>query len=47
MTKKEEEKKLTHLEWLVANVDFDDQALHILGFHTDIHVGTPRLGAIL
>jgi hypothetical protein len=33
----EEEKKLSRLEKrLVANVDFDDQALHILGFHTDI-----------
>jgi hypothetical protein len=31
----EEEKKLARLEQsLVANVDFDDQALHILGFHT-------------
>jgi hypothetical protein len=30
----EEEKKLARLERLVANVDFDDQALHILGFHT-------------
>jgi hypothetical protein len=30
----EEENKLTRLERLVANVDFDDQALHILGFHT-------------
>jgi hypothetical protein len=34
----EEEKKLARLEKrLVANVDFDDQALHILGFHTDIY----------
>jgi hypothetical protein len=33
----EEEKKLTCLEKrLVANVDFDDQALQVLGFHTDI-----------
>jgi hypothetical protein len=33
----EEEKKLARLEKrLVANVDFDDQALHILGFYTDI-----------
>jgi hypothetical protein len=30
----EEEEKLARLERLVANVDFDDQALHILGFHT-------------
>jgi hypothetical protein len=33
----EEEEKLTHLEKrLVENVDFDDQALKVLGFHTDI-----------
>jgi hypothetical protein len=33
----EEENKLTWLEKrLVANVDFDDQALQVLGFHTDI-----------
>jgi hypothetical protein len=32
----EEEKKLARLEQrLVANIDFDDQALHILGFHTE------------
>jgi hypothetical protein len=31
----EEEKKLVRLERLVANVDFDDQALNILGFHTN------------
>jgi hypothetical protein len=38
MTKEEEEEeKLARLEKrLVANVDFDDQALHILGFHTVI-----------
>jgi hypothetical protein len=30
----EVEKKLALLERLVENVDFDDQALHILGFHT-------------
>jgi hypothetical protein len=29
----EEENKLARLERLVANVDFDDQALNILGFH--------------
>jgi hypothetical protein len=35
ITTEEEEKKLAHLEKrLVANVDFDDQALHVLGFHT-------------
>jgi hypothetical protein len=34
----EEEKKLAHLEKrLVVNVDFDDQALNILGFGTDIY----------
>jgi hypothetical protein len=34
----EEEKKLSHLEKrLVANVDFDDQALNYLGFGTDIY----------
>jgi hypothetical protein len=33
----EEEKKLTRLKKrLVAHVDFDDQALQVLGFHTDI-----------
>jgi hypothetical protein len=31
----EEEKKLARLERLVANIDFDDQALHIFGFHTE------------
>jgi hypothetical protein len=34
----EEEKKLAHLEKrLVANVDFDDQALNLLGFGTNIY----------
>jgi hypothetical protein len=34
----EEEKKLSRLEKrLVANVDFDDQALNYLGFGTDIY----------
>jgi hypothetical protein len=34
----EEEKKLSHLEKrLVANVDFDDQALNYLGFGMDIY----------
>jgi hypothetical protein len=33
----EEEKKLAHFERLVANVDSNDQALLILGFHTDIY----------
>jgi hypothetical protein len=32
----EEEEKLARLEQrLVANVDFDDQTRHILGFHTE------------
>jgi hypothetical protein len=32
--------KLTRLEKrLVAHVDFDDQALQVLGFHTDIYMG--------
>jgi hypothetical protein len=44
MEEDEENKKLTCLERLVANVDFDDQALLILGFHTDIYY---MLGAIL
>jgi hypothetical protein len=35
ITTEEEEKKLAHLEKrLVANVNFDGQALHVLGFHT-------------
>jgi hypothetical protein len=34
----EEEKKLSRIEKrLVANVDFDDQALNALGFSTDIY----------
>jgi hypothetical protein len=41
----EEEKKLTRLEKrLVGNVDFDDQALHMLGFHTDIYYMLGHLG---
>jgi hypothetical protein len=41
----EEEKKLTHLEKrLVANVDFNDQALQVLGFHTDIYYMLGQLG---
>jgi hypothetical protein len=41
----EEEKKLTHLEKrLVANVDSDDQALQVLGFHTDIYYMLGHLG---
>jgi hypothetical protein len=41
----EEQKKLAHLEKrLVANVDFDDQALQVLGFHTDIYYMLGHLG---
>jgi hypothetical protein len=41
----EEEKKLTHLEKrLVENVDFDNQALHILGFGMDIYYMLGHLG---
>jgi hypothetical protein len=41
----EEEKKLTRLEKrLVAHVDFDDQALQVLGFHTDIYYMLGHLG---
>jgi hypothetical protein len=45
----EEEKKLSRLEKrLVANVDFDDQALNYLGFGTDIYYMLGHLmGAIL
>jgi hypothetical protein len=38
LSEEEEEKKLSCLEKrLVANVDFDDQALNTLGFSTDIY----------
>jgi hypothetical protein len=41
----EEEKKLTRLEKrLVAHIDSDDQALHILGFHMDIYYMLGHLG---
>jgi hypothetical protein len=41
----EEEKKLSRLEKrLVANVDFDDQALNYLGFATDIYYMLGHLG---
>jgi hypothetical protein len=41
----EEEKKLSRLEKrLVANVDFDDQALDYLGFGTDIYYMLGHLG---
>jgi hypothetical protein len=43
--REEEEKKLSHLEKrLVANVDFDDQALNSLGFGTDIYYMLGHLG---
>jgi hypothetical protein len=41
----EEEKKLSRLEKrLLANVDFDDQALNSLGFGTDIYYMLGHLG---
>jgi hypothetical protein len=41
----EEEKKLAHLEKrLVANVDFDNQALNSLGFGMDICYMLGHLG---
>jgi hypothetical protein len=41
----EEEKKLSRLEKrLVANIDFDDQALNSLGFGTDIYYMLGHLG---
>jgi hypothetical protein len=41
----EEEKKLARLEKrLVSNVDFNDQALNILGFDTDIYYMLGHLG---
>jgi hypothetical protein len=41
----EEERKLTRLEKrLVAHVDSDDQALQVLGFHTDIYYMLGHLG---
>jgi hypothetical protein len=41
----EEEKKLSRLEKrLVANVDFDDQALNSLGFGTNIYYMLGHLG---
>jgi hypothetical protein len=40
----EEEKKLARLERLVVNVDFDDQALHTLGFGIDIYYMLGHLG---
>jgi hypothetical protein len=45
MTEEEEKKKLARLEKrLVANVDFDDQALQVLGFNTDIYYMLGHLG---
>jgi hypothetical protein len=41
----EEKKKLAHIEKrLVANVDFDDQALNSLGFGMDIYYMLGHLG---
>jgi hypothetical protein len=41
----EEEKKLSRLEKrLVANIDFDDQALNALDFDTDIYYMLGNLG---
>jgi hypothetical protein len=41
----EEEEKLARLEKrIVANVDFDDQALNLLGFGTDIYYMLGHLG---
>jgi hypothetical protein len=43
----EEEKKLSLLEKrLVENVDFDDQALNLLGFGTDIYYMLGHLGLV-
>jgi hypothetical protein len=47
ITAEEEEKKLTCLEKrLAANVDSDDQVLHILGFHMDIYYMLGHLGQV-
>jgi hypothetical protein len=44
---KEEEKKHARLDKrLVANVDFDDQALNSLGFGTDIYYMLGHLGLV-
>jgi hypothetical protein len=43
----EEEKKLARLDkWLVANIDFDDQALNSLGFGTNIYYMLGHLGRV-
>jgi hypothetical protein len=45
INKTEEEEKLNRLEKrLVANVDFDDQALQVLGFYTNIYYMLGHLG---
>jgi hypothetical protein len=45
LSEEEEEKKLSRFEKrLVANVDFDDQALNYLGFGTDIYYMLGHLG---
>jgi hypothetical protein len=39
------EERLIHLEkWLVANVDFDDHTLQVLGFQPDIYQLLGNLG---
>jgi hypothetical protein len=45
LSEEEEKKKLSRLEKrLVANVDFDDQALNYLGFGADIYYMLGHLG---
>jgi hypothetical protein len=45
LSEEEEEEKLSRLEKrLVANVNFDDQALNLLGFGTDIYYMLGHLG---
>jgi hypothetical protein len=47
MTEEEEEEKFTLLEKrLLENVDFDDQALNILGFGTNINYMLGHLGLV-
>jgi hypothetical protein len=47
LSEEEEEKKLSLLEKrLVAYVDFDDQALNLLGFGTDIYYILGHLGRV-
>jgi hypothetical protein len=47
MMEEEEEEKLTLLEKrLIENFHFDDQALQVLGFHTDIYYMLGHLGRV-